>query len=191
MKIYTKTGDSGTTSLIGGARVPKNSLRLEAYGGVDELNSFLGMIRSFPIARAYTDDLVKIQNTIFNIGGNLATAPSQTARKVPLTVTEDDIVFLEERIDTLTAQLPVLNSFVLPGGEPASASCHVARTVCRRVERRILDMYDEYEVKSQATNPQQRDGNVLKYINRLSDYLFVLARKLTVDAGVEEKVWEN
>lgn len=179
MKIYTKTGDLGTTSLVGGIRVPKNSSRLEAYGTVDELNSYLGLIRSFEIDEKSIGELVMIQTILFSVGGNLATDTSVCAKK-QLCVKNEDIEFLEQAIDRMDGELPLLKSFVLPGGNPAVSFCHIARTVCRRTERRILDMNGECEV----------DDLVLKYINRLSDYLFVLSRKMANDLGVEELKWE-
>lgn len=180
MRIYTKTGDKGQTSLIGGTRVPKNSVRLEAYGTVDELNSYLGMIRAFDIGRQLTEELVEVQTILFSVGGNLATDTSVKDLKVRLVVKEEDIALLENAIDRMDAELPPLRNFVLPGGHQAVSFCHISRTVCRRAERRILDMSEEYEI----------DRLVLKYINRLSDYLFVLSRKVAQDFGVEELKWE-
>lgn len=179
MKIYTKTGDKGMTSLVGGTRVAKNSVRLEAYGGVDELNSYLGMIRSFRLGEQELNDLVNIQTILFDIGGNLATDTAAERINVRLGIEEDDIIFLEKAIDRIEAQLPPLKTFVLPGGDQAASFCHIARTVCRRVERRILDVQGEFEV----------DELILKYINRLSDYLFVLSRKVAFDSGTEEIAW--
>lgn len=179
MKIYTKTGDKGQTSLVGGTRVAKNSVRLEAYGTVDELNSYLGLIRSFGIAPELKEEIVGIQHILFAVGGNLATDTSLTQLKERLVVKEEDVEALEKAMDRMDAQLPPLTGFVLPGGEQASAFCHIARTVCRRAERRILDVKEQYEV----------DEWVLKYINRLSDYLFMLARKVAQDAGNEEIKW--
>lgn len=179
MKVYTKTGDKGMTSLIGGTRVPKNSARLEAYGTVDELNSFLGMIRSFPLAAECMDELVQVQSRLFDVGGNLATDGEVMGQKVKLGVSEEDIGMLEKAIDRMDAELPSMKFFVLPGGNQAVSFCHIARTVCRRAERRILDLAGETEV----------DELVMKYINRLSDYLFVLSRKVAIDSGAEEMKW--
>ena len=180
MKIYTKTGDKGQTSLIGGTRVAKNSVRLEAYGTVDELNSYLGLIRSFPIAPELTDQLIVIQNILFSVGGNLATDTSVKEVRSGLVVTDEDIAFLERAMDRLDETLPAMTHFILPGGEQASSFAHIARTVCRRAERRVLDVAAQYDV----------DERVIRYINRLSDYLFVLARKIAFDAGAEELKWE-
>lgn len=179
MKIYTKTGDKGMTSLIGGKRVPKNSARLESYGTIDELNSYLGMIRSFQIDLQVVEELVIIQSRLFDIGGNLATDPEQTEIKVRLGVKENDIDLLEKAIDRMDAEVPPMKYFVLPGGNQVVSFCHMARTVCRRAERRILDLSEETIV----------DELVLKYINRLSDYLFILSRKLAFDGGLEEMKW--
>lgn len=179
MKIYTKTGDKGMTSLVGGKRVPKNSARLESYGTIDELNSYLGMIRSFPIDPVITEELVEIQSRLFDIGGNLATDPEDLNVKIRLGVKEQDIELLEKAIDRMDAEVPPMKFFVLPGGDQVVSFCHIARTVCRRAERRILDLSTEAEV----------DELVLKYVNRLSDYLFILSRKLTNDLGMEEMKW--
>ena len=180
MKIYTKTGDKGQTSLIGGTRVAKNSVRVEAYGTVDELNSYLGLIRSFPIAPELTDQLIVIQNILFSVGGNLATDTSVKEVRSGLVVTDEDIAFLERAMDRMDETLPAMTHFILPGGEQASSFAHIARTVCRRAERRVLDVAAQYDV----------DERVIRYINRLSDYLFVLARKIAFDAGAEELKWE-
>ncbi len=179
MKIYTKTGDEGMTSLIGGKRVAKNSARLESYGTIDELNSFLGMIRSFPMEQEVVDELVEIQSRLFDVGGNLATDPENTQLKVNLGVKEKDIERLERAIDRMDREVPPMTHFVLPGGNEVVSFCHLARTVCRRAERRILDLGQEAEV----------DALVLKYVNRLSDYLFILSRKLAHDSGLEEQKW--
>lgn len=180
MKIYTKTGDKGQTSLIGGTRVAKNSVRLEAYGSVDELNSYIGLVRSFPISSELKEELVAIQNTLFSIGGNLATDTSVQEVRNNLVVTEEEVVYLEKAIDRMNETLPPLAYFVLPGGSQASSVAHIARTVCRRVERRVLDVAAQYEV----------DEAVIRYINRLSDYLFVVARKICYDDRGEELKWE-
>lgn len=180
MKIYTKTGDKGMTSLIGGKRVAKNSARLESYGTIDELNSYLGMIRSFPMEETVINELVEIQSRLFDVGGNLATDPENVNIKVKLGVKESDIKLLETAIDRMDAEVPPMKFFVLPGGNQVVSFCHIARTVCRRAERRILDLAAETEV----------DELVMQYINRLSDYLFILSRKLAFDSGLEEMKWQ-
>ena len=180
MKIYTRTGDKGMTSLIGGKRVPKNSLRLEAYGSVDELNAHLGMIRSWPVAEQVKTELYRIQCVLFELAGNLATDPAAENLKVKPAVCVQDITALEECMDRMNESLPVLGKFILPGGDPAVSCCHIARTVCRRTERRIVDLNEESTV----------DELVIQYINRLSDYLFVLSRRLAADNGIEELTWE-
>ncbi len=179
MKIYTKTGDKGMTSLIGGKRVPKNSMRLEAYGTIDELNSCLGVVCSFVKDEPLENELVGIQSRLFDVGGNLATDPENEQITRKLGVTDADVELLERAIDRMVAEVPPVKYFVLPGGNQAVAFCHVARTVCRRAERRILDLAENEEV----------DGCVLRYVNRLSDYLFALSRKMAYDAGVEERRW--
>lgn len=180
MKIYTKTGDKGQTSLIGGTRVPKNSVRLEAYGTIDELNSYLGLIRSFPVAPELDGQLVVIQKILFSVSGNLATDTSVKEVRSGLAVTEEDVAFLEKAMDRMDETLPPMTHFILPGGDQASSFAHIARTVCRRAERRVLDVAERYAV----------DEHVIRYINRLSDYLFVLARKIAFDAGTKELKWE-
>lgn len=179
MKVYTKTGDEGKTSLIGGTRVAKNDIRLEAYGSVDELNCYLGMIRSFDIDPKMIEELIAIQAILFVVGGNLATDTAVREVDFKLGCKEEDVEFLERAMDRMDTELPPLKFFVLPGGNQAVSFCHIARTVCRRVERRILDLNGETEV----------DGLILRYINRLSDYLFVLSRKVALDAGVDEIKW--
>lgn len=179
MKVYTKTGDKGQTSLIGGTRVAKNDIRLEAYGSVDELNCYLGMIRSFNVDEKIVNELITIQTILFVVGGNLATDTTVKNVDVKLGCKEEDVVLLEQAIDRMDSELPPLKYFVLPGGSQAVSFCHIARTVCRRVERRILDLNGETEVNEL----------ILRYINRLSDYLFVLSRKVASDAGVEEIKW--
>jgi len=179
MKIYTKTGDRGMTSLIGGKRVPKNSSRLEAYGTIDELNSYLGMIRSFELEEQLREELMEIQSRLFDVGGNLATDPENEQIKVRLGVDGADVQFLENAIDRMDKEVPPLKYFVLPGGDKTVSFCHIARTVCRRAERRILDLAEETEV----------DELVLTYMNRLSDYLFMLSRKVAQSRGIEEHKW--
>ncbi len=179
-KIYTKTGDKGLTSLIGGTRVAKNNIRLEAYGTVDELNAYIGMIRSFKIDSLLIDELAGIQQKLFAVGGNLATDRSVKDIQVKTVVNPADIECLEQAIDRMDAELPPLTHFVLPGGSQEASFVHIARTVCRRAERRILDMNENYPV----------DEPIIRYINRLSDYLFILSRKLAYDTGAEELKWK-
>jgi cob(I)alamin adenosyltransferase len=180
MKIYTKTGDTGKTSLIGGTRARKDSARLEAYGGVDELNAHLGMIRSYPVAGEVAREVVEIQRALFVVGGCLATDTTVVVEEKRLRCTPGDVAFLERAIDRMEESLPPARCFVLPGGHPAVSACHVARTVCRRVERGIVALGAEVEV----------DEEISRYINRLSDYLFVLSRRVARDLGVEEIKWE-
>jgi cob(I)alamin adenosyltransferase len=178
MKIYTKKGDKGETSLIGGTRVPKCSMRIESYGTVDELNSHLGLIRDQEIDKEYKRQLLEIQDRLFTIGSSLASDPDKSKMKIPV-LFEKDVENLEHWMDEMDAVLPEMKSFVLPGGHPTVSICHIARCVCRRGERIIVDLMQHEYV----------DALVPTYINRLSDYLFVLSRKLTQDLGAEESPW--
>ena len=177
MKIYTKTGDQGTTSLVGGQRVSKNSARLDSYGTVDELNSHIGMVRSFPAASPVADELVEIQRRLFDAGGYLATAPTDSFAKV--SIREEDILLLEQAIDRMDASLPPMRSFVLPGGSAAVSACHVARTVCRRAERAAVHAAQGHEIDERATI----------YLNRLSDYFYLLGRTLAEHFHAGEILW--
>lgn len=180
-QLYTRTGDQGTTSLVGGERVKKNSVRLEAYGTIDELSSCLGSVASDPDCDAEVKGQIReIQNELFNIGSYLATAPGAGESPACSTAAEN-IVRLEGWIDALDEQTPKIRAFVLPGGSPAASKAHVTRTVCRRAERRILDLAETEYV----------DPAVTKYVNRLSDYLFIAARYLNFMQGVEEVVWKK
>lgn len=177
MKIYTKTGDAGTTSLFGGKRVSKAELRVEAYGTVDELNAHMGLLRDQKINQK-NKFLVSIQDRLFVIGSLLATVPGNTKVKIPH-LTEDDIVALEKEIDAMEKNLEPMKSFVLPGGHPSVSVGHVARTVCRRAERLVVAL----------NNHEPVDPLVVKYLNRLSDFLFVLARWMTKKLKVKETPW--
>ncbi len=178
-KVYTKTGDAGTTGLIGGTRVPKHHLRLEAYGTVDELNSYVGVIRSHEIEAKSKEILLIIQNKLFLIGSRLATDEEKSDLKQKLPIEEADILLLENEMDRMDKELEELNNFVLPGGSVVNGFCHVARTVCRRAERRANQLANELDI-----NPL-----LLKYLNRLSDYFFVLSRKVLLDVGADEIKW--
>ena len=185
MKIYTKTGDAGTTALFGGSRVPKHSMRIESYGTVDELNTFVGLIRSQDIDSHSKEILIQIQNKLFTIGSTLATDPKRAILKSGKErlkiekVNEESIQLLEDEMDTMNDSLPDLTHFILPGGNDPVSYCHIARTVCRRAERRA----------TQLNEAEPIDPMVIKYLNRLSDYLFVLARKLSNDMDAEEIQW--
>ena len=186
MKIYTKTGDKGKTSLFGGTRVPKYNLRIEAYGTVDELNSFIGLIRDQNIDKHSFEILVKIQNDLFTLGSMLATPKDKEKLKngknrlnIPI-ITENDIAFLETEMDNLDKNLPPMTNFILPGGHTTVSYCHIARTVCRRAERITVQLSETEEI----------NNITLTYLNRLSDYLFVLARKLTIDNKAIEVAWK-
>lgn len=179
MKIYTKTGDKGQTSLIGGTRVAKSDLRIEAYGTVDELNSYIGLIRDQAVNVARRDLLKEIQDRLFTVGASLATDPEKAGKKPIPDLLESDIALLEQEMDKMDAELPELRHFVLPGGHQAVSFCHLARTVCRRAERVVIRLEAEEFVEEL----------VVKYLNRLSDYLFVLSRKMAQDLQAEEVKW--
>lgn len=185
MKVYTKTGDTGTTALFGGTRVPKHHIRIESYGTVDELNSHIGLIRDQEINSIYKNVLIEIQDRLFTVGAILATPPEKETLKSGekrlqnLGIVEADIEFLENQIDTMEESLPPMTHFVLPGGHTTVSYCHIARCVCRRAERLAVHL-NEIE----PTNEM-----VIKYLNRLSDYLFVLARKLSYDLKADEVQW--
>lgn len=181
LKIYTKTGDDGTTGLVGGSRVKKNDIRLEAYGTVDELNSSLGLLRSYPVPIEVSKILVNIQNKLFNIGSRLASDKRGDEYTKSLSISEGDIQVIENAIDEYENELPELTHFIIPGGEITSAQCHLSRTICRRAERRIIEFAEQENV----------DKEIIVYFNRLSDFLFVLARKLAFDKNSEEMPWEK
>ena len=178
MKIYTKTGDKGKTSLLGGGRVAKYHLRIEAYGTVDELNSQIGVLRSLEIDAASKEVLIRIQTFLFTAGSQLASEPGKNKIKIPK-LKADAVTFLETGIDKMQEDLPPMRNFVLPGGHPAVAAAHMARCVCRRAERIVLHLKDESEVPDP----------IPVFLNRLSDFLFVLSRKLSKDLGIEEIPW--
>jgi len=180
MKIYTRTGDEGDTGLFGGGRVPKSHIRVEAYGAVDELNSILGWTLTQDLGAASSDELRAIQEDLFTIGAQLAT-PSVTRGKRPEVpaLPETRTTDLEAAIDRMDAELAPLRTFILPGGTPAGAALHIARTVCRRAERRVTALAREDDI----------DSSVLPYLNRLSDFLFTLARHTNHRAGEPERPW--
>ncbi len=182
MKIYTKTGDLGETSLVGGFRVDKSSDRIETYGLVDELNSNVGLLRSLCADSSVSELLLTVQHHLFVVGGNLATDTDLCPIRQGNFVTEEMIDFLEHKIDEFLTELPPTKLFVVPGGVTAAASSHVCRTVCRRAEREIVRL---------DRSGGMVDANVIKYINRLSDFFFVLARYLNFKAGVEENIWKR
>ncbi len=178
MKIYTKTGDVGETSLFGGRRVSKADLRIETYGTTDELNSWIGLVRDVNTTRAERMVLKDIQDRLFTIGASLAAVPDNHKLKTP-DLHEEDVTALENAIDEMDKVLPPLTHFVLPGGHQHVSYCHIARTVCRRAERLTVALHKDEEV-----HPL-----VIKYLNRLSDYLFALSRKMAHDLGAEEVKW--
>ena len=181
LKIYTKTGDLGKTSLIGGTKVPKSHLRIESYGTVDELNSYIGLVSDMITDNESKIILKEIQDRLFTVGSSLACDPDkEPLMKIP-DLKEQDVELLEKQIDNMNEVLPVMKFFILPGGHPAISTAHVARCVCRRAERLCVNM-QEHELFV--------DPLVIKYINRLSDYLFVLARYIGHLLQVEEIAWK-
>lgn len=179
MRVYTKTGDDGTSGLIGGTRVEKFDLRLEAYGTVDELNSWIGLICSQKIDQESRELLLSVQNNLFVIGARLATDLSKADLSERLPLKPEDITQLEKEMDRILDLLPPMEHFVLPGGSNTISFCHLARTVCRRAERRVCQLAKEVSIPM----------DLIKYLNRLSDYLFVLSRKVAVDENIDEVQW--
>jgi cob(I)alamin adenosyltransferase len=181
MKIYTKTGDNGKTGLIGGTRVSKYDIRLEAYGTIDELNSNIGFLASFELKPETSEFLETIQHNLFVIGSYLATDNTKIAINKESVLSENAIFLIENQIDRIQAELPELREFILPGGNSEAGACHIARTIARRAERRIVEMSEVYMI----------DNQILTYVNRLSDYLFVLSRQLNIEKGVKEILWKK
>ena len=179
MKIYTKTGDQGTTSLFGGKRVSKADLRIDAYGTVDELNSWVGLVGDQSVNEKRKKFLISIQDRLFTMGSVLATEPGNTKVKIPL-LSEEDVTTLEREIDFMDSQLPPMRSFILPGGHQSVSFCHIARTVCRRAERLVIHLHTQ----------EPLDMLVIQYLNRLSDYLFVLARKMASELNIDDIAWK-
>jgi cob(I)alamin adenosyltransferase len=179
VKVYTKSGDKGETSLVDGKRVSKDHIRLEAYGTVDELNSIIGQVTCYSL-NEQNPVLQTIQNKLFNIGSNLAAEDDATREMLPELKTED-IVQLEKEIDRMDEVLSPLKTFVLPGGNLCNASCHLARTVCRRAERRVVGIGDDNATISM----------IIQYLNRLSDYFFVLSRYALHLEGLPDREWKK
>ena len=179
MKIYTKTGDKGTTALLGGTRISKGHLRLEAYGTVDELNAYIGLLRDQEVNSVRRDILKTIQDRLFTLGSNLATAPGKELQKIP-SLLEEDVTLLETAIDEMEKELPELKFFILPGGHQSVSFCHIARTVCRRCERNVVLLAEGEEVAE----------IIIIYLNRLSDFLFVLGRKMAKELSAQEVSWQ-
>lgn len=179
-KIYTKTGDKGQTSLIGGTRVPKSHIRIESYGTVDELNSYLGLVSDMAQNNTITEWIREIQDRLFTLGAELATTPTKEVKMKLPDLHKEDISWLETQMDLMNESLPEMRSFILPGGLPASSACHIARCVCRRAERLCVQMQEANEPVSEL---------ILQYLNRLSDFLFVLSRYLSYINNREEVAW--
>ena len=179
MKIYTKTGDKGETSLIGGTRVKKHHVRIESYGTVDELNSYIGLVRDQEVNAGRKDLLKEIQDRLFTIGSSLASDPERSKMKIP-DLHAEDITLLEKEMDKMNETLPELRVFILPGGHQSVSFCHLARVVCRRAERLVIALQEESFVADL----------VVQYLNRLSDYLFVLSRMMAHELNAEEVQWK-
>lgn len=180
-KVYTKTGDKGTTSLIGGVRISKSDIRLEAYGTIDELNSFIGLLDSIVVDEHIKSTLTRIQSNLFNVGSYLATDQTHTPLYQSAKLKEGETEFIEKEIDTILGELPERHGFVLPGGCESASLSHVCRTICRRAERRMVELSEKAIVGDE----------IISYVNRLSDFFFVLAKKLNFIEGKEEKTWDN
>jgi len=179
-KIYTKTGDKGTTSLIGGTKVPKNNLRIEAYGTIDELNSWIGFLNDAIKDFSANHILKEIQDRLFTIGSSLACDPKKETKLLIPDLHEEDITALEKEIDTMNETLPIMKHFILPGGHTSVSIAHISRCVCRRAERLCVDL---------KTHDEPVEDLIIKYLNRLSDYLFVLARYVGKLHNVQEIIW--
>jgi cob(I)alamin adenosyltransferase len=180
MKIYTKGGDKGQTSLLGGDRVSKSHMRIHAYGTIDELNSHVGLLSDQEINKERQEFLRAIQSVLFTIGSHLAASPSQDISKLP-GIDQEHISILERAIDSMEEDLPALKSFLLPGGHQSVSFCHITRCVCRRAERLVIELNDFEPV----------EPIIIAYLNRLSDYLYVLSRKMGQELGVEEIPWKG
>lgn len=184
MKVYTKTGDKGTTCLIGGTRVSKATVQLEAYGTSDELNSFIGWLRAADLTPETDAELKRVQNKLFNLGAYLAldekTAPTET-----MSISQAEVTYLEEAIDKMEETLPKTFAFILPGGSETISRCHICRTVCRRLERRMVELFE-------LTNNDSDEARLaLQFVNRLSDYLFILSKKVAQNEKNELFLWEK
>jgi len=178
MKVYTKTGDKGQTSLFGGQRVSKGHLRIHAYGTVDELNSYMGLLRDLSADEIRNQEIQRIQDRLFTLGALLATESEKAKKRLPL-IKQNDVVVLEQAIDAMELNLEPIKTFVLPGGHPTVSYCHIARCVCRRAERLSVELAEDNDI----------EALVIQYLNRLSDYLFVLSRFLTKSLGAKEIPW--
>ncbi len=179
MKIYTKKGDDGTTSLLGGTRLSKNNIRIEAYGTLDELNSYLGLLRDQSANESRVGELKQIQEVLFTIGSHLAAEPGESKFPLP-EIKDEDILFLEKEIDKMEESLEPMKNFILPGGHSSVSICHICRCICRRAERQVISLAELEEVKPV----------IKKYLNRLSDFLFVLSRKISEEVKAEETAWK-
>ncbi len=182
MKIYTKSGDKGLTKLIGGKNVEKHNIQVDAYGSIDELNSYIGLIRDFTDEKYIKKSLIEVQKNLFSIGAILAFQDDKTAEKYKkIKIHKQDISTIEDNIDKISKKLPKIYKFIIPGGHQNISYCHIARSVCRRAERNVSKLKSIYNFPDE----------ILIYLNRLSDYIFVIARKFSIDLDVEEISWET
>lgn len=181
MKIYTKTGDNGTTSLVGGTRVSKTNARLEAYGTADELNSFIGLLRAQDLPTDIDNVLNNVQNKLFNLGSCLATEPEKQHFIKDILITKQDVSYLEQAINLMNEILPEIHNFILPAGNKRVALCHVCRTITRRLERRMVALNEEFLVNKEC----------LQFVNRLSDYFFILSKKIALIDECEVFLWKK
>jgi len=191
LKIYTKTGDQGSTSLVGGQRISKSDLRLDAYGSLDELNASLGIVRSFvlnlknqanfaPLAEELDAKIQRIQNYLFTLGSHLACADAGLKSKLPQFL-DSEVTWMENQMDELTEHLPELKNFILPGGAVVGSGLHMSRTLCRRAERSVVRLGEAETIEE----------HIVIYLNRLSDYLFVLARHSNHQQGISDPIWQK
>lgn len=181
IRIYTKTGDKGETSLFDGKRVPKNDIRVESYGSIDELNAYIGFLTTLNLPKELTDDLYKINFWLFQICTDLATPINSKLDSKIKRLSKESIEFVEKRIDYISEKLPELKNFILPGGTPEASQFHIVRTICRRAERRCVELSQQEEINS----------NIIAFLNRLSDYLFVASRYVNFSKGVPDILWKN
>jgi cob(I)alamin adenosyltransferase len=181
MKIYTKSGDKGKTSLIGGKRVSKDDIQIDAYGTIDELNSNLGLLRDYCSKESDKSFILNIQKNLFIIGSLLAVDYSKKSNEERIDFSQNKIILIENKIDEIDLSLPKMTNFIIPGGHVTVSTCHISRSICRRAERKCIKFAKQFEL----------NNDILIYLNRLSDYLFVLSRKISLDTNTQEIKWVN
>ena len=181
MKIYTKSGDKGKTSLIGGKRVSKDDIQIDAYGTIDELNSNLGLLRDYCSIESDKSFILNIQKDLFIIGSLLAVDYSKKSNEQRIDFSQNKIILIENKIDEIDLSLSKMTNFIIPGGHVTVSTCHISRSICRRAERKCIKFAKQFEL----------NNDILIYLNRLSDYLFVLSRKISLDTNTQEIMWVN